>query len=71
MNEYELFIRECKKQIAVRGLTQYRVADMTGKTQAFVNKFLNGHGTILSTAMFDMARVLGVDLGKIQREAGK
>lgn len=69
MTEYKLFIREVKKQIAVRGLSQYEVADMIGASQPWVNHILNGDRTPNVHHLFSLARVLGIDLGQIQREA--
>ena len=69
MTKYKLFIREVKKQIAVRGLSQYEVADMIGTSQAFVNNVLNGRRVPNAHRVFALAWALGIDLGQIQREA--
>ena len=69
MDEYELFARECMKQIAVRGWTQSKAADMSGASLGQLNRLLNGQGNISARRMFDLARTLGIDLGAIQKEA--
>ena len=69
MTEYDLFIRECRKRIAVRGLTQMRVCIETESSPSYMNRVLSGETNISAKKMFALARFLDIDLGDIQREA--
>lgn len=68
MNEYERFIRECMKRTAVSGLSQYKLAEMMGVSQALVNKALNGSCRLSKRAAIKMAECLGIDLGAFDIE---
>lgn len=59
---YDDFIRECKKQIAEKNLTQAEVAKTIDRTQSNFNQILNGHCNMLAPWMLRLAKLLNISL---------
>ena len=69
--EYELFLREVKKQIAVRNLTQLEVAHRIRTHRETLSQYLSGRTAMRAQTAFELARILGISLDKIIEEAQK
>ena len=68
--EYQLFLRECRKEIAVQNLTQKQVAQAVGADLSSFNGQLSGRSTHMSAArMLRVARFLGISLDGIMEAA--
>ena len=59
---YDEFIRECKKQIAEKHLTQTEVAKTLDRGQSVFNQILNGHCNMLAPWAFRLAKLLNISL---------
>ena len=71
MNEYKLFIREVRKQMAVQNMTQAAVANQLQIDRATLNQQLAGVREMRASVAFGLARILGISLDKIMEEAQK
>lgn len=70
MNEYKLFVRECRKKIAEKNLSQRQVAEVVGGHLSSINGQLSGRmGRMSAQRAFDMARLLGISMDRILEES--